>query len=78
MIRVLRLFLRMSLVGLYSVCLPQDIIGWTVFCVSFSGCHWLICALFNLLRMSLVGLCSVIVAFPRSSTFVCVVVVCLF
>ena len=28
--------------------------------------------------MSLVGLCSVIVAFPRSSTFVCVVVVCLF
>ena len=49
-----------------------------MFCASSSVCHWLICVLFNLLRMSLVGLCSMIVAFPRSSTFVCVVVVCLF
>ena len=42
-----------------SVSLSRDVIGWSVFCVFSSGSHWLICVLCNLLRMPLVGLCSV-------------------
>ena len=49
----------MSLVDMCSASLPQDVIGWTVFCVSSSGCHWLICILRLFLRMTLVDMCSV-------------------
>ena len=42
---VLCLFLIVPLVSLCSVSLSHRAVGWSVFCVSFSSCRWLVCIL---------------------------------